>query len=51
MGRVITQRRTREEWELLMATHRGLYPLVDFQGFQRGGDGPQPVDEAIDHLS
>ncbi len=51
MGRVITQRRTREEWELLMATHRGLYPLVDFQGFQDGGDGPQPVDEAIDHLS
>ncbi|WP_420449996.1 quinohemoprotein amine dehydrogenase subunit alpha [Candidatus Palauibacter sp.] len=53
MGRVITQRRTREEWELLMATHRGLYPLVDFQGFLRGGDGdaPQPVDVAIDHLS
>lgn len=51
MGRVITQRRTREEWELLMATHRGLYPLVDFQGFQDGGDGPQPVDEAIDHLA
>ena len=53
MGRVITQRRTREEWELLMATHRGLYPLVDFQGFLGGGDGdgPQPVDVAIDHLS
>ncbi len=51
MGRVITQRRTREEWELLMATHRGLYPLVDFQAFQGGDDGPQPVDEAIDHLS
>ena len=51
MGRVITQRRTHEEWELLMATHRGLYPLVDFQAFQGGGDGPQPVDEAIDHLA
>lgn len=51
MGRAITQRRTREEWELLMATHRGLYPLVDFQAFLRGGDGPQPVDEAIDHLA
>lgn len=51
MGRVITQRRTREEWELLMATHRGLYPLVDFQGFQSGDDDPQPVDVAIDHLS
>ena len=51
MGRVITQRRTREEWELLMATHRGLYPLVDFQGFQSRDDDPQPVDVAIDHLS
>ena len=35
MGRVITQRRTREEWALLMATHRGLYPLVDGQAFRR----------------
>ncbi|WP_419163091.1 quinohemoprotein amine dehydrogenase subunit alpha [Candidatus Palauibacter sp.] len=51
MGRVITQRRTREEWELLMATHRGLYPLVDFQAFRTQGDGPQPMDEAVDHLS
>ncbi len=50
MGRVITQRRTREEWELLMATHRGLYPLVDFQAF-RGGGGFEPMEEAIDHLS
>ncbi len=52
MGRVITQRRTREEWELMMATHRGLYPLVDFQAFRNGGgEGPHPMDEAIDHLS
>ena len=35
MGRVITQRRTREEWALLMATHRALYPLVDGQAFRR----------------
>lgn len=63
MGRVITQRRTREEWELLIATHRGLYPLVDFQAFVRLGDPPeagpdgappdtrQPMEKAIDHLS
>ena len=63
MGRVITQRRTREEWELLLATHRGLYPLVDFQAFRRLGPPPeagpdgtppdtrQPMDVAIDHLS
>jgi quinohemoprotein amine dehydrogenase len=62
MGRVITQRRTREEWELLLATHRGLYPLVDFQAFRRAGpaepgedgspaDTRHPMDKAVDHLS
>jgi quinohemoprotein amine dehydrogenase len=51
MGRVITQRRTEEEWELLLATHRALYPLVDFQAFRDGdADDPQPMDEAVDHL-
>ncbi len=54
MGRVITQRRTREEWELLLATHRGLYPLVDFQAFRTTGgdeDSRHPMDVAVDHLS
>jgi len=58
MGRVITQRRTRGEWELLVATHRSLYPDADFQAFRRGGpaqndSGPvlQPMDIAINHLS
>lgn len=57
MGRVITQRRTGEEWGLLLATHRGLYPLVDFQAFRRAGPPPDsgdvrhPMDVAIDHLS
>lgn len=58
MGRAILQRRTRDEWELLVATHRGLYPDADFQAFRRGGpapaDGPaapQPMDVAINHLS
>lgn len=57
MGRVITQRRTEEEWGLLLATHRGLYPLVDFQAFRRSGPPPEdgdarhPMDAAIDHLS
>jgi quinohemoprotein amine dehydrogenase len=52
MGRVITQRRTEEEWELLLATHRALYPLVDNQAFLDGdADDPQPMDEAVDHLS
>lgn len=62
MGRVMTQRRTKEEWGLLIATHRALYPLSDFQAFRRAGpvepgedgtlpDPRHPMDRAIDHLS
>ncbi len=54
MGRVISQRRTADEWSLLMAMHRGYYPFTDFQSFRRSGppsDDPQPVDQAIAHLS
>lgn len=58
MGRVITQRRSAEEWELLMATHRGYYPLSDTQGFRRIGPPDQdatdvrhPMDKAVAHLS
>jgi quinohemoprotein amine dehydrogenase len=59
LGRVITQRRTREEWSLLLATHRGLYPNVDFQAFRRGGppapgdtgNTAHPMETAINHLA
>jgi len=58
LGRVITQRRTRDEWDLLLATHRGLYPDADFQGFRRGAPAPpdsagapHPMDAAVSHLS
>ena len=64
LGRVISQRRTRPEWELLMSMHRGWYPLVDFQAFRRAGPPPrdpapdgrpadkrQPMEKAVDHLS
>ena len=54
MGRVISQRRTKEEWSLLTAMHRGYYPLADFQAFRRSGPpspDPQPVDQAVAHLS
>ena len=64
LGRVISQRRTRGEWELLIAMHRGWYPLVDNQAFRRGGPAPRdrsadgrppdtrhPVEKAIDHLA
>ncbi|MDP9145828.1 MAG: quinohemoprotein amine dehydrogenase subunit alpha [Actinomycetota bacterium] len=52
MGRAILQRRTGEEWGLLVAMHRGYYPGVDFQGFRGGGTPPNhPMDQAIAHLS
>ena len=37
LGRVISQRRTKGEWDLLIAMHRGWYPLVDNQAFRRTG--------------
>jgi quinohemoprotein amine dehydrogenase len=58
LGRVITQRRTEEEWDLLIETHRGYYPFSDFQAFRRGGppspddeDSRQPMEKAVAHLS
>lgn len=58
LGRVILQRRTRDEWVRLTDTHRALYPVSDFQAFRRGGPpppdsagAPQPVDVAIAHLA
>jgi quinohemoprotein amine dehydrogenase len=60
IARVLSERRTKEEWQLLVAMHRGYYPLVDNQpmnggqgfmrsggrGGRRGGDAPQnePAD-------
>ena len=64
IGRVLNQRRTREEWDLLTAMHRGYYPLADVQGFltgdwlggplpavEEGGDARTAVDRAVDHLA
>ncbi len=64
MGRVISQRRGKTEWELLIAMHRGYYPLSDFQAFRRGGppltapgpdgrppDNRHPMDKVIPHLT
>lgn len=58
VGRVLLQRRTRTEWELLIATHRGYYPNSDFQAFRRMGPSPadsapapHPMDQAINHLA
>jgi quinohemoprotein amine dehydrogenase len=35
-ARVLSDRRTKEEWELLVAMHRGYYPLVDNQPMNNG---------------
>ncbi len=64
MGRVISQRRVKSEWELLVAMHRGYYPFSDFQAFRRMGprrtepgpdgrppDNEHPMDKAIKNLS
>src|SRR2546422_2720223 len=36
MARALSERRTKEEWELLVAMHRGYYPLVDNQPMNNG---------------
>jgi quinohemoprotein amine dehydrogenase len=66
IGRVLLQRRTKEEWTLLLEMHRAIYPGTDtvFRrtvGQRRGGAGQQPgapppdnrhpMDKAIEHLS
>ncbi len=65
MGRVISERRTKDEWELLLAMHRGYYPLIDGAsgGFRRGGQQSdassggrggtpqQPMNVALEHLT
>jgi len=38
IARVMAERRTKEEWELLVSMHRGYYPLVDNQPMN-GGQG------------
>jgi len=64
LGRVISQRRTKSEWDLLISMHRGWYPLVDNQAFRRNGPPPRdassdgrppdmrhPFEKAVDHLA
>lgn len=62
LGRVLSQRRTREEWELLANMHIGYFPVVSFQGFHRlppppgaqtppDADQRHPVDKSIDYLA
>jgi quinohemoprotein amine dehydrogenase len=64
VGRIMSERRTKEEWSLLIAMHRGYYPLVDTMGLRRMGppsrepaangapaDTRQPMDKVIDLLA
>jgi quinohemoprotein amine dehydrogenase len=62
LGRVLSQRRSKEEWELLGNMHVGLFPVVSFQGFYRfpqpasappptDPDQRHPVDKSIDYLA
>jgi quinohemoprotein amine dehydrogenase len=37
ISRVLGERRTKEEWQLLITMHRALYPLVDTQPMNSGG--------------
>lgn len=53
-GRIFNQRRSKEEWGLLVAMHRGYYPIVDAQVFRSRKppeDGRHPMDKAIAHLA
>ena len=63
IGRVMLQRRTGKEWDLVLAMHRGFYPLIDGQVFRRFGpassepgpdgrppDNRHPMDKALAHL-
>ena len=62
LGRVLSERRTREEWDLLVNLHVGLFPVIAFQGFYRFPQPPSaqappepdprhPVDKAIEYLA
>lgn len=62
-GRVMSQRRSKEEWELLINMHVGYFPVVEFQGFRRfppppdapppppGTDTRHPADRAVEFLA
>ena len=46
VGRILSQHRTRQEWELLIAMHRGYYPIIDRQTYRRMGPAPTGRDES-----
>ncbi|MEZ5420451.1 MAG: quinohemoprotein amine dehydrogenase subunit alpha [Vicinamibacterales bacterium] len=44
LGRILGQQRTPEDWHLLIAMHRGWYPIIDRQTFRRMGPAPTGRD-------
>jgi len=62
-GRTMSWRRSKEEWDLLVKLHIGMYPTVETNGFRRPPPGPNapppapgtdtrdPVDRAIEYIS
>lgn len=62
-GRIMSFRRTKEEWDLLINMHAGYFPVVEFQGFRRfppppdapppppGTDTRHPADRAVEFLA
>jgi quinohemoprotein amine dehydrogenase len=62
-GRAASWRRSKEDWELLIAMHIGYFPVVEFQGFRRqppppnapppppGTDTRDPADRAVEFLT
>lgn len=64
LGRILYQRRTAQDWSLLIAMHRGFYPIIDRQTFRRMGpanrerdaegrlpDTRHPSERAVDYLA
>jgi quinohemoprotein amine dehydrogenase len=64
LGRILYQRRTGPDWGLLIAMHRGFYPIIDRQTYRRMGPMPRerdaegrmpdtrhPSERAIEYLS
>ncbi len=46
LGRVLQQRRSKQEWHLLIAMHRGWYPVIDRQTFRRMTPAPRDRDDS-----
>lgn len=44
LGRILGQQRTTADWHLLIAMHRGWYPIIDRQTFRRMGPAPTGRD-------